>query len=89
MRILLFIVSVITLILLFHKYGWDDSVLREKIAVFIIAIVVNSLNCIGKGIVVNKGYSRDKVDYTGITGKLNMFDPLCLLVLIAVVLVFK
>ena len=83
------IFSLIEYILLFNRYGWDDSALKRMIAVFILAVAVNSLNCIGKGIVVYKGYSDDKTDYTGITGKLNMFDPICLLVLIAVVLVFK
>ena len=81
--------SLIEYVLLFNKYGWDESVLKEKIAVFMLAIILNSLNCLGKGITVYKGYCRKDIDYTAITGRLNVFDPICLIFLIVTVLVFK
>ena len=81
--------SLIEYVLLFNKYGWDESILKEKMVIFILAVVLNSLNCLGKGIVVYKEYSKKDTDYTGITGKLNVFDPICLIFLIVVVLVFK
>ncbi|MBR3228274.1 MAG: hypothetical protein IKF68_06995 [Erysipelotrichaceae bacterium] len=83
------IFSLIEYILLFNKYGWDEAPLMEHIAVFVLAVVMNSLSCLGKGIVIQRGYGEKNVDYARITGRLNAFDPLCLIVLIAVVLVFK
>ena len=83
------IFSLIEYILLFSKYGWDETVIMAKIIFFILPVLVNGFNCLGKGIVVSKGYGEKNVDYAGITGKLNMFDPLCLIVMIVTVLVFR
>ena len=81
--------SLIEAIIIRIRFGYDNAIILDKLVFFILAIVVNSLNCLGKGYFVRKEFMKENSDYTGAVSRANILDTLGLVVMIVVLLMFK
>ncbi|MBR2577665.1 MAG: hypothetical protein IKE38_01920 [Erysipelotrichaceae bacterium] len=75
--------------IIFKRCGTDNGAVLEKLPFFILALAVDSLNCLLKGILMRKGFTGEDGDYAKAISKANALDFLSVLALIAVILVYR
>ena len=81
--------SLIETVFLYAKSGTVIELSGVKLFIMILTMIMNSLNCLLKGILIDKEYKKDKPDQTALIAHMNLLDPLCLGALILVVVFFK
>ncbi len=75
--------------IIFKRCGTDNGAILGKLPFFILALAVNSLNCLLKGLLMRKGFAGEDGDYTKAVSKANALDFLSVIALISVILVYK
>ena len=80
--------SLIETLLIYKNYGLDNLIIKEKLIIFIIAIIANSANCLLKGLLINNEIKKGN-DYLFAVPKMSGIDMLNLGILIIFFLVFR
>lgn len=80
--------SLIETLLIYKNYAYDDLIIKEKIVIFIIAIIANSANCLLKGLLINNEIKKGN-NYLYAVPKMSGIDIFNLGILIIFFLVFK
>ena len=81
--------ALIEAIIIYHYHGLADQIIKEKLLVFIFLILMNAITYLLKESIIIKGLKKQESDYPGITTKLNLVDPLNLIILIITFITFK
>lgn len=82
-------IAIIEAIVIYHYHGLDNQIILDKMPVFIILLIVNSLFCLIKALFVKKEMTNDSPDYGKLILKISGVDPLCLGLLIVTIVIFK
>ena len=81
--------SLIEAIIIRSRFAYDNSIIIDKAVFFVLLILLNSFNCLGKALSMRKELVKEDSDYARAVSKANLLDTLGLMALICAIIIFK